>query len=66
MLTSKVKRTSRSEASRMLRPWTTPALLMRMVGSPMVWRISVATAAMALGEVMSHLKKWTVGPGGLC
>ena len=36
-------------------PRTTPALLIRIVGSPTSLRISAATAAIVEGEVMSHL-----------
>jgi hypothetical protein len=56
VFTSKVKRMSCSDASRMVLPWTTPALLIRMVGWPTVWRSWAAAWERALREVMSHLK----------
>ncbi len=54
-LTSKVKRTSFSVASRMDFPRATPALLIRMVGSPTSFLMREAVDARRAGEVMSHL-----------
>jgi hypothetical protein len=44
-----------SVASRMFFPRQTPALLIRMVGSPTSLRIWDATEEIVEGEVMSHL-----------
>ena len=64
MLTRKVRLRSRSVVSRMVLPRATPALLMRIVGLPMVVRIWEEAVVMEDGEERSQGKKWTLGGAG--
>lgn len=63
MLTSKTLETESSVVWRRGRPAAVPALLIRMVGTPILERTEDAQVETFSGEEMSHLKKETFGAG---